>query len=90
MVLEMHLGNNQFNPDDLRPLKAGRGGGQMRLGTLVAFGVKHGGEKESQYETTRQTVRLDHAARQEKLAEWALEVPDWRIDCLEEEVSVME
>ena len=89
MVLEMHLGNNQFNPDDLRPLKTGLGGGSMKLGNWLLL-ESSTGENESQYETTRQTVRLDRAARQGKLAEWALEVPDWRIDCLEEEVSAME
>ena len=83
-VLEKHLRNNQFDPAHLVHFKVERGGGQMRLGNWFLL-EPNTDESRSRYETTRQTVGLDRNARQARLAKWAAEVPDWRIDCLEGE-----
>ena len=83
-ILERHLGNNQFDPDHLRHCASERGAGQMRLGNWLLLELNTS-DSQSRYETTRQTAGLDRSARQNKLAEWAMEIPDWRIDCLEDE-----
>ena len=85
VVLEKRLGNNRFfDPENIRHIKGEKGVQKMRLGNWMLW-EPDTGESQSRYETTRQTVGLDIAARQERLAQWAAEVPDWRIDCLEGE-----
>ena len=82
-VLESHLGNNRFEPEDVFHYVVAAP--QMRLGNWYVLESQEGRIEQSRYETTKRTVGMSRDERQKQLAKWAAEVPGWRIDCLKGE-----